>query len=77
MSHPAGNLLQLKVAHNLPPLFGNKLKAVIPDNAGPLFRHLLQGYGDYLDYLLSPHIESQFPVDDIASVRIKDANQEN
>lgn len=34
MPHPERNLLQLKVALALPPLFSDKLRAIIPDYPG-------------------------------------------
>lgn len=37
-----GYLFQLKVAYYLPPFLGDKLRAVITNNLGPLARHALK-----------------------------------
>jgi len=74
-SHPGRNLFQRKVAHELPPLFGNKLRAVIPDNPGALCRRFFQGYGNCLGYLLGPHRQSQLPADDATIARANDSHQ--
>jgi len=70
MPYPDGYLFQLKVAYYLPPFLGDKLRAVITNNLGPLARHALQDWGHRFCELLGKHQRSYLLLDNVMPVAI-------